>query len=70
MTTYLLERADIYIYALDTSQLRNNLLHDQSKIIKNLSILYLRMIKERCGELKRWLTKSAQELTGLIIRIE
>jgi hypothetical protein len=28
------------------------------------------MVKERCGELKRWLSKSAQELTGLIIRIE
>ncbi len=70
MTTYLLERADIYIFAVDMGSLRTKMLDDQSKLLKNLSSLYLRMIKERGGELKVWLSKSIQELTGLIIRIE
>jgi hypothetical protein len=30
----------------------------------------MRLIKERGGQLKEWLTRSIQELTGLIIRIE
>lgn len=69
MSNYLLERADIFIYAVDTSGLRQELLESQAKLIKDLCVLYMRLIKERGGQLKEWLTKSIQELTGLIIRI-
>jgi hypothetical protein len=70
MSTFLLERADIFIFALDMGNMRSHLLQDQGRLIKNLSSLYLKMIKERGAQLKGWLSKSIQELTGLIIRIE
>lgn len=70
MNNYLLERADIFIYAVDASGLRQELLESQGKLIKDICTLYLRLIKERGRQLKEWLVKSIQELTGLIIRIE
>ena len=69
MLTYLLERADIYIFAVEMNSMRNKLLQDQSKILKNLNGLYMKMVKERGIDLRSWLTTSVQELTGLIIRI-
>jgi hypothetical protein len=69
MSSFLLERADVFIYALDTAGLRQELLDGQAKLIKDTCLLYLRLIKERGGRLKEWLSKSIQELTGLIIRI-
>lgn len=70
MTAFLLERADIFIYSVDTSGLRQELLEGQGRLIKDICQLYMRLIKERGGQLKEWLSKSIQELTGLIIRIE
>lgn len=32
-------------------------------------MLYVRLIKQRGAQLKEWLARSIQELTGLIIRI-
>lgn len=52
------------------SNFRTNLLDKQGRLIKDLCNLYLRLIKQRGSELKGWLVKSIQELTGLIIRME
>jgi t-SNARE complex subunit (syntaxin) len=69
MNTYLLEKADIFIYSVDTNPMREHLLTGQGKVLKELSLLFIKIVKERGAELKKWLTKSAQDLTGLIIRI-
>lgn len=47
MSTFLLERADIFIFALDMTSMKSIFLRDQRMMIKELSILYLKMIKER-----------------------
>jgi hypothetical protein len=70
MLSFLLERADIYIYAVDSSGLREELLAKQGKLIRDVCTLYVSLIRQRGGQLKEWLTRSIQELTGLIIRIE
>ena len=46
------------------------MIEKQRNLIKNLCSLYISLIQSRGKLLKEWLTKSIQELTGLIIRIE
>lgn len=70
MLSYLLERADIYIFAVDMVGLREELLGRQGKLIRDVCTLYVSLIRQRGSQLKEWLTRSIQELTGLIIRIE
>lgn len=60
MSTFLLERADIFIFSLDMNTMRSHFLSEQGERIKDLSSLYLEMIKERGKELKTWLSQSNQ----------
>lgn len=52
MLSFLLERADIYIYAVDMSGLREELLGKQGKLIRDVCSLYVSLIRQRGGQLR------------------
>ena len=70
LSKYLLNKAEILIYSLDFNNFRKTILSRHSESLKAIVLIFSKIIRERSSVIREWLTKSIEELSALIVRIE